>query len=132
MTETWADVYHQTRGRLGSGQEARWIIEEVTGEPWPPTIQVTDRTRNRVHELTERRVGGEPLQYVLGSWGFRHLDLMVDRRVLIPRPETEQVVDVALAELDGLDTDPKDGPEGGPEDRPKNVVDLGTGSGAIA
>jgi release factor glutamine methyltransferase len=120
MTGTWVDVYHQARGRLGSGQEARWIIEEVTGESWPPSIRVTDRTRKRVHELTERRAEGEPLQYVLGTWGFRSIDLMVDRRVLIPRPETEQVVDVAMAELDRL----------GPG--PKNVVDLGTGSGAIA
>ena len=44
-------------------------------------------------------LAGEPLQYVLGSWPFRHLELVVDRRVLIPRPETEQVVEVALAEL---------------------------------
>jgi release factor glutamine methyltransferase len=60
------------------------------------------------------------LQYVLGRWGFRHLDLFVDRRVLIPRPETEVVVDVALAELAQLRV------------RQPNVVDLGTGSGAIA
>jgi release factor glutamine methyltransferase len=59
---------------------------------------------------------------VLGHWGFRSLDLMVDRRVLIPRPETEQVVEVALAELDRL----------GGREVPTTVVDLGTGSGAIA
>jgi release factor glutamine methyltransferase len=56
---------------------------------------------------------------VLGRWGFRKLDLFVDRRVLIPRPETEVVVEVALAELARLAVK-----------RP-NVVDLGTGSGAI-
>ncbi|MCZ7631179.1 MAG: peptide chain release factor N(5)-glutamine methyltransferase [Microthrixaceae bacterium] len=54
--------------------------------------------------------------------GFRQLDLMVDSRVLIPRPETESVVDVCLAELDRL----------GGRDLPTTVVDLGTGSGAIA
>ena len=70
----------------------------------------------------QRRAAGEPLQYVLGRWGFRQLDLLVDRRVLIPRPETEQVVEVALAELDRRRA------SGG---RPV-VVDLGTGSGAIA
>jgi release factor glutamine methyltransferase len=78
-------------------------------------------------EMLERRSSGEPLQYVLGRWAFRRLDLMVDRRVLIPRPETEQVVQVALAELDRL--------RGGSdrESRPEPlVVDLGTGSGAIA
>jgi len=70
--------------------------------------------------MFERRLAGEPLQYVLGEWSFRTLDLMVDRRVLIPRPETEVVVEVALAELDRLRVE-----------QPV-VVDLGTGSGAIA
>ncbi|MST34669.1 methyltransferase, partial [Acidimicrobiaceae bacterium USS-CC1] len=68
--------------------------------------------------MLERRAAGEPLQYVLGSWGFRTLDLLVDRRVLIPRPETEVVVGVALELLAG---------------RSQPVAaDLGTGSGAIA
>jgi len=70
--------------------------------------------------MLERRLAGEPLQYVLGEWSFRTLDLMVDRRVLIPRPETEVVVEVALAELDRLRVEQS------------VVVDLGTGSGAIA
>ena len=73
--------------------------------------------------MVARRSTGEPLQYVLGRWGFRRLDLMVDRRVLIPRPETEQVVSVALAELERL-------VEMGVGD--PVIVDLGTGSGAIA
>lgn len=81
----------------------------------------TDGGVARLDAMVERRTHGEPLQYVLGSWGFRRLDLMVDRRVLIPRPETEQVVEVALAELDRL----------GARERPTVVVDLGTGSGAI-
>jgi release factor glutamine methyltransferase len=76
--------------------------------------------------MVERRLIGEPLQYVLGQWGFRTLDLMVDRRVLIPRPETEVVVDAALAELDRL------APGAEAEGRRPTVVDLGTGSGAIA
>ncbi len=71
--------------------------------------------------MVARRLGGEPLQYVLGGWGFRTLDLLVDRRVLIPRPETEQVVEAALAVLDELDE------LGG-----MRAADLGTGSGAIA
>ena len=72
--------------------------------------------------MLRRRIAGEPIQYVLGHWAFRGLDLMVDGRVLIPRPETETVVEVALRELDRL----------GGRDRPTTVVDLGTGSGAIA
>jgi len=69
--------------------------------------------------LVDRRAAGEPLQYVLGRWAFRRLDLFVDRRVLIPRPETEVVAGVAIEELTRL---------GGR----RVAVDLGTGSGAIA
>jgi release factor glutamine methyltransferase len=72
-----------------------------------------------VEGMVGRRAGGEPLQYVLGRWRFRRLDLLVDRRVLIPRPETEVVGEVALAELRRRD------------DRRPVVVDLGTGSGAL-
>ncbi len=74
--------------------------------------------------MVARRRAGEPLQYVLGGWGFRTLDLFLDRRVLIPRPETEQVVQAALDEIDALDAlDALGG---------RLAVDLGTGSGAIA
>jgi release factor glutamine methyltransferase len=69
--------------------------------------------------MVARRAAGEPLQYVVGRWGFRTLDLLVDRRVLIPRPETEVVAGAAIGEARRLD-------------RPVTVVDLGTGSGAIA
>jgi release factor glutamine methyltransferase len=54
----------------------------------------------------------------MARWAFRHLDLFVDRRVLIPRPETELIVDLVLSVLNTID-------------RPARVVDLGTGSGAI-
>src|SRR5688500_3110506 len=69
--------------------------------------------------MAERRLAGEPLQYVLGSWGFRTLDLFVDPRVLIPRPETEAVAGLAIEALAAID-------------RPGLAADLGTGSGAIA
>lgn len=68
--------------------------------------------------LLRRRAGGEPLQYVLGEWGFRRLTLAVDRRALIPRPETEIVAGRVLALLAGLEA--------------PRVLDVGTGSGAIA
>jgi len=69
-------------------------------------------------ELVERRARREPLAYVLGQWGFRHLTLKTDARALVPRPETEIVVERCLALLAG-------------ESAPR-VLDLGTGSGAIA
>jgi release factor glutamine methyltransferase len=108
---------------VGSAREARWIVEH--GD-----------TR-RSHALAARRAAGEPLQYVLGQWPFRSLELTVDRRALIPRPETEQVVEVALAELARLVAGPGRGaPDGRPGPRasaPGPVcVDLGTGTGAIA
>jgi release factor glutamine methyltransferase len=69
--------------------------------------------------MVARRMSGEPLQYVLGHWSFRRLDVMVDRRVLIPRPETERLVDLALDTARGMDA-------------PRVIADLGTGSGVIA
>ena len=65
-------------------------------------------------EMVRRRVRREPVAYILGRKGFRRIELLVDRRVLIPRPETELLVDLAL------------------EAAPTKVLDVGTGSGAIA
>jgi release factor glutamine methyltransferase len=69
-----------------------------------------------------RREAGEPVQYITGRAAFRHLDLAVDRRVLIPRPETELLVEGVLEHL---------AREHGPHRSPR-VLDLGTGSGCIA
>ncbi len=71
-----------------------------------------------IRALVERRASREPLAYVLGEWGFRRLTLRVDRRVLVPRPETEVVVDRCLELIRDLDA--------------PRVLDVGTGSGAIA
>jgi release factor glutamine methyltransferase len=65
-------------------------------------------------EMVRRRVRREPVAYILGRRGFRRIELLVDRRVLIPRPETELLVELAL------------------ELQPGQVLDVGTGSGAIA
>jgi release factor glutamine methyltransferase len=86
----------------------------------------------RVRSMVDRRRFGEPLQYVLGSWSFLGLDLFVDRRVLIPRPETERTAEVALGEAArlGLRRGRPDGWRG--TGTSALVADLGTGSGAIA
>jgi len=73
-------------------------------------------------ELIRRRLAGEPVAYLVGKREFRSLALAVDARVLVPRPDTETAVDVALAELAAR-------PAGAP---PPVVVDVGVGSGAIA
>lgn len=87
----------------------------------------------RVDALLARRVAGEPLQYVLGHWAFRQLDLFVDRRVLIPRPETEVVCGYALDEVDRVTASRRGGDaQPASSSAPVVVVDLGTGSGAIA
>ncbi len=63
----------------------------------------TERMVAHLDAMIERRRHGEPLQYVLGRWQFRTLDLIVDRRVLIPRPETEWVCEVALGLLRAME-----------------------------
>ena len=73
-------------------------------------------------EHLQRRAAGEPVQYITGRAAFRHLDLAVDRRVLVPRPETELLVEAVLEHLAGLDR----------SRRATRVLDLGTGSGCIA
>jgi release factor glutamine methyltransferase len=80
--------------------------------------ELTPDEKAEVVALLERRAAREPLAYVLGEWGFRRLTLKVDRRVLIPRPETEVVVERCLELLRGRDS--------------PAVLDVGTGSGAIA
>ncbi len=72
-----------------------------------------------LHAAAKRRLNGEPLQYVIGRWPFRSLELDLDPRVLIPRPETEELVDVALGELVRDDV------------AAPVILDLGCGSGAI-
>ena len=83
--------------------------------------------------MLERRVDGEPLQYVLGRWDFLGLDLLVDRRVLVPRPETEVVAQTAIDEAVRLGARRGAARPGWlAADTSYAVADLGTGSGAIA
>jgi release factor glutamine methyltransferase len=118
---TWRHLYLEALERLSDRQTARWLVEEASGGGWPSVLDdpVPTWGERAFYSMVERREAGEPVQYVLGHWAFRQLDLMVDRRVLIPRPETEVVVEVALGELARLARAPL-------------VADLGTGSGAIA
>ena len=120
---SWRRLLDQAATRLGDRTEARRIIEEATGRDGtelvlPLDTDATELAHARYRDMVERRAAGEPLQYVLGRWGFRTLDIHVDPRVLIPRPETEMLVEHALRAIDDLSA--------------TTVVDLGTGSGVIA
>lgn len=122
-TISWRRLWADTESLVGGRAVARWICEEASGLVGHEFVQALDRpaTERTVHHLdvmVQRVRDGEPVQYVLGHWSFRHLDLMVDRRVLIPRPETEQLVELALARIRSAGT-------------PRVCADLGTGSGAI-
>jgi len=79
---------------------------------------LTEAERAAARELVQRRGRREPLAYVLGDWDFRRLTLKTDRRALVPRPETEIVVERCLALLEGVEA--------------PRIADVGTGTGAIA
>jgi release factor glutamine methyltransferase len=99
--------------------DAELLLAEATGSSRAALVadggaEVPAAAARRFGEMVRRRLRREPVAYILGRKGFRNLDLAVDRRVLIPRPETELLVELAL------------------ELKPESVLDVGTGSGAIA
>ncbi len=122
---TWRALLAQATDALGERQAARWLVEDAAGcdaaglhtllDEVAPDVAAT-----RLRALVARRCGGEPLQHVLGRWPFAGVELIVDRRALVPRPETEVLVDAALREFERL------------QSATPLVADLGTGSGAIA
>ncbi|OGX08721.1 MAG: protein-(glutamine-N5) methyltransferase, release factor-specific [Omnitrophica WOR_2 bacterium GWA2_47_8] len=83
-------------------------------------VKLNPEDSARFEKMKERRAEGEPLQYILGSWDFMGLKFLVDERVLIPRPETETLVELALEKAKAF------------ADREIEILDLGTGSGNIA
>lgn len=122
-TLTAREMIEQTAAVIGSRHEARWLVEVATaldGAELDGALDepVTERMVSHLDAMVARYRAGEPLQYVLGSWGFRRLDLAIDRRVLIPRPETELVAGVAIELARTFEPT-------------RRVADLGTGSGAI-
>lgn len=117
----WADVASHTGDRV----RAKWLCQHASGcdgAEFDAVLDeyVSERSGLHMETMLRRLATGEPLQYVMGRWSFRRLDLMVDTRVLIPRPETEGLVDIALAHARRHDGSP-----------PLQVVDMGTGSGAV-
>jgi release factor glutamine methyltransferase len=117
-----------TRRLLDAGienarREAEWIVGHVLGVSRSglyadPGHALSDADVERAETLFGRREQREPLAYVLGEWGFRRLILKTDARALVPRPETEIVVERVLALLGGIAC--------------PRVLDIGVGTGAIA
>jgi release factor glutamine methyltransferase len=101
--------------------DAEWLVAHVIGgtrtDLYIGGRELDESEAARLRVIVDRRRTREPLAYVLGEWGFRRLNLAVDPRVLIPRPETEILVERCLELLAGID-DPR-------------VLDVGAGSGAI-
>lgn len=99
--------------------DAELLLAEATGRTRADLVAAPDAgidppAARAFGAMVRRRVQREPVAYILGRRGFRRIELAVDRRVLVPRPETELLVEVAL------------------ELRPATVLDVGTGSGAVA
>ncbi|WP_072790077.1 peptide chain release factor N(5)-glutamine methyltransferase [Ferrithrix thermotolerans] len=111
-------------GELGlTATQHRWIKLELERRIRAHVLQERD-SGNWLDQVKSRLLAGEPLQYVLGNWDFRQITLEVDSRVLIPRPETELIVDIALEQLSKFRTH-----QPGEDLR---VIEVGVGSGAVS
>jgi release factor glutamine methyltransferase len=98
--------------------DAEWIVAHLLGRTRSGIAAQLDDEVDGLEPLVARREAREPLAYVLGEWGFRRLTLKTDVRALVPRPETEVLVERALALAEGIDA--------------PRILDVGVGSGAIA
>jgi release factor glutamine methyltransferase len=120
MPESLDALVTDIAGLLGTRTEARDLVAALLDRPrsWPTIHGAEPASPDvvvRAREAARKHRAGAPLAYAVGRAAFRHLTLHVDERVLIPRPETEVLVDLVLSER-----------------RTGTVIDLGTGSGAIA
>ena len=126
-TITWGQLLQVTAVELGNEQEARWLCEHASGLDRVELDAARDEVVSQrcgvaLRAMVAHRLTGEPLQYVMKSWAFRHLDVLVDNRVLIPRPETEVMVQAALDLAREMISK---------ANSKLRVADLGTGSGVI-
>ena len=124
---TWREMVKRTQDEVGERNIAQWLCEHASGcdaDEFGDILGdlVSERSAQHLQSMLARYAKGEPLQYVMGRWAFRRLDLLVDSRVLIPRPETELLVEhvtrYALQKIRDVG-------------RGVTIADLGTGSGAV-
>ena len=98
--------------------DAEWLVAHLLGTTRSGLAARLDEEVEGLEPPLARREAREPLAYVLGEWGFRRLTLKTDARALVPRPETETLVERALALVEGIEA--------------PRILDVGVGSGAIA
>ena len=124
---TWREMVKRTQAEVSERTVAQWLCEHASGcdaNEFGDILDelVSERSAQHLRSMLTRYSAGEPLQYVMGRWAFRRLDLLVDSRVLIPRPETELLVEhvtrYALQKTRDFG-------------RGVAIADLGTGSGAV-
>ncbi|PKM72502.1 MAG: peptide chain release factor N(5)-glutamine methyltransferase [Firmicutes bacterium HGW-Firmicutes-16] len=129
MPKTYNEIYINARKKLrDSGIEAapletRLIIAHASGKSTEQLLRdmhlyTSEAVAETVSELTEKRLAGEPVAYITGNWEFYGLPIIVTRDVLIPRNDTELLVDTAITALKGRKMDAR-------------IIDLCTGSGCI-
>ena len=150
----WTCGYLERKGDEHPRLSAEWLLANVTGMSRVELYVNFDKPLEEgelsaMHAAIERRATGEPLQYVTGEMPFRHIVLRCERGVLIPRPETEILVDAALEGVDealarasekdagaekGAEVEKDAGAEKGDEPAPPlaRVLEVGTGTGCIA
>jgi release factor glutamine methyltransferase len=122
VAERLSDAESRARraGSNATGWDARVLLAHAVGHDKPlaldPRGEVPAGAASRFEELWERRLSGIPVQHLLGEWDFFGRAFFVDARALVPRPETELLIETALAEAPGA----------------RRVLDLGTGSGILA
>lgn len=143
----WTSGYLERKGDEHPRLSAEWLLANVTGLSRVELYVNYDKPLEAdelaaMHVAIERRAAGEPLQYVTGEMPFRHIVLKCERGVLIPRPETEVLVDAALEGVDAAlarrgekgEKGEKDaeGEKDEPAGDPVRVLEVGTGTGCIA
>ena len=127
----WTSGYLERKGDEHPRLSAEWLLANVCGLSRVELYVNFDKPLeagelDAMHAAIERRAAGEPLQYVTGEMPFRHIVLKCERGVLIPRPETEVLVDAALEGVDAA------AEKGGGAEGPVRVLEVGTGTGCIA
>lgn len=143
----WTSGYLERKGDEHPRLSAEWLLANVTGLSRVELYVNYDKPLEAdelaaMHVAIERRAAGEPLQYVTGEMPFRHIVLKCERGVLIPRPETEVLVDAALEGVDAALARRGEKGEKGEKDAegekdesagdPVRVLEVGTGTGCIA